>query len=87
MRSRTGDSPETVLRLPDGYSASRSGGSGAPALNSEHVQSYGSGPGLLVGAQRLACERLEVLGEAPLCNLSYGLAPDVRGPGSVPGTY
>jgi hypothetical protein len=53
-------------RRTDGLESSRVGSGLVRAPCGEHVEGDGSGPGLLLGAERLAGERLEVFCEPPL---------------------
>ena len=50
------------------------------------VQCDGSGPGLVVEAERLAGERLEVLGEFPFGERLQGNPAQVLGALPIPGT-
>src|SRR5215204_148721 len=54
------------------------------AADGEHVEGDGCRPGLLTGAERLAGERLEVLGEAAFRELFQGLAAHTLGPRALP---
>lgn len=58
---------------------------GTLALYGEHVKGYGRGPGLLVGAERLAGKRLEVLSEAAFGELREGFAAYLRGAARLAG--
>jgi hypothetical protein len=55
------------------------------SADGEHVEGYGRRPGLFAGAQRLALERLESLGESAIRELLQGLAAHVLGPCALAG--
>src|SRR4051794_14391618 len=83
--ARTGScTPQTPDFIRRGGVIPRLPGTRRPDLvrtpDGEHIEGDGCGPGLLSGAERLAGERLEVLGEAALRELFEGVAAHALGP-------